>query len=144
MGMPSWQVQKNLGVCLALWQLGGCLCLQKVGFLKVPFFTLKSGFLAILTPLLLYQNFPGYILFRCPEKIRALQIRQNKGLLILGRDILLEICSFIWYYVLQSFMCMITMILTGQIFLRYFYAQLISYWTCIAVRNCRGTLFTIF
>ena len=53
MGMPSWQVQKNLGVCLALWRLGGCLCLQKVGFLKVPFFTLKSGFLAILTPLLL-------------------------------------------------------------------------------------------
>ena len=30
MGMPSWQVQKNLGVCLALWRLGGCLCLQKV------------------------------------------------------------------------------------------------------------------
>ena len=53
MGMPSWQVQKNLGVCLAVWRLGGCLCLQKVGFLKVPFFTLKSGFLAILTPLLL-------------------------------------------------------------------------------------------
>ena len=94
MGMPSWQVQKNLGVCLALWRLGGCLCLQKVGFLKVPFFTLKSGFLAILTPLLLYQNFSGYISFRCLETFRALQIGQNQGLLILGTDILLEICCF--------------------------------------------------
>ena len=42
-------------------------------------------------------------MFKCPKKIRALEFALNQGLLILGRDILLEICSFIWYYVLQSF-----------------------------------------
>ena len=63
---------KKMGVSLTVWRLVLNMCLQKEGFAKVPFWPLKSGFLVILTPLLLQLNFPGYILFRCPKTIRAL------------------------------------------------------------------------
>ena len=41
-------------------------------------------------------------MFRYPETIGALQIGQNQGLLNLGTEFLLEICSFVYLYVLQS------------------------------------------